>query len=296
MRAQGLRSTSTMGAHDDDDEPIGVVLGNCQAESLRVALGACGVRLVRTPAIHELVADDVPALQRLLRASSVVVLQPVRDDYHGLPIGTRQLLAHAPDAARAIVPVIRFAGLHPTQAIVRPPHDPGAVPPVVPYHDLRTLSQAAGRTDGTMALTVDAVRREAAASIATLREREQRHGAVPISDVLEHPTFAQMRTINHPGTLVFEELARRVAETLALPHAPEPVGRELLDAIHAPRDPIVRDAFGLDEEPREHWVVDGRRVEAAEVHAAQLDWYGRHPDVVDAGVARHVDALERLGL
>ena len=286
-----------MGAHEDDDEPIGVVLGNCQAESLRIALEGCGVRLVRTPPIHELVASDVEPLRGLLRRSAVVVSQPVRDDYHGLPIGTRQLLAVATDAVHAIVPVVRYAGLHPTQAIVRPPGDAGAAPPIVPYHDLRTLSEAAGRGDGReRPLTVEAVLGEAAASIASLREREVRHGAVAISDVLERPTFAHMRTINHPGNVLVEELARRVAIVLGLPGAPVPVGRPLLDGIHAPRAQVVRDAFHLDEEAREHWVVQGVRVEVAEVHAAHLAWYAARPDVVAAGLERHRDALDRLGL
>lgn len=278
-------------------DPVGVVLGNCQAESLRIALDGCGVRLVRTPAIHELVAADVGPLRRLLRRSAVVVSQPVRDDYHGLPIGTRQLLAVAADAAHAIVPVVRFTGLHPTQAIVRPPGDAGASPPIVPYHDLRTLSEAAGRGGGLdRPLTVEAVRAEAAASIASLREREVRHGTVGISDVLEQPTFAHMRTINHPGNVVVEELARRVAATLDLPGTPVPVGRPLLDGIHAPRSRVVREAFGLEEAEREHWVVAGAPVEVAEVHAAQLAWYATRPEVVAAGLERHRDALDRLGL
>lgn len=280
----------------DDGRPVGVVMGNCQAESLRVALAATGVDLVRTPPIHELVEADMPPLHALLTVADVVVVQPVRDDYHGLPIGTRQLLAATSAEATAVVPVIRFTGLHPTQAIVRPPSDPGATPPIVPYHDLRTLSEAAGRSAGSPPTTTRAVREEAAASMASLREREQRHGAVAISDVLTHPSFDQMRTINHPGTVVFEALAKRVAERLRLPEAPQPVGRALLDGIHAPREQVVIDAWDLDEVPRAHWLVGGREVDADEVRAAHREWYARRPDVVAAGVERHGAALERLGL
>lgn len=280
----------------DDGRRRGAILGNCQAESLRIALEGCGAAFVRVPPIHELVPSDMAPLDRLLRRVDVVIAQPVRDDYHDLPIGTRQLLARAPSASTAIVPVIRFTGLHPTQAIVRPPHDPGAAPPVVPYHDLRTLAVAAGRVaDEPARLTVADVRREATASLATLRARETRHGAVAISDVLEHPTFEHMRTINHPGNPVIEQLARRVAAAAGLPGALAPVPRPLLDAIHAPRSAIVREAFDLADEPREHWLVEGRPVDAAEVHRVQLAWYRRHPDVVAAGIRRHREALERLG-
>ena len=56
------------------------------------------------------------------------------------------------------------------------------------------------------------IRAIGAASIDELRRREQRHGAVPIADVLERPTFAHVRTINHPGNPVWEALAMRVHE------------------------------------------------------------------------------------
>ena len=50
----------------DHDGPLGVVLGNCQAEALRQALAGAAVRFLRVPPVHELVADDLPHLQRVL--------------------------------------------------------------------------------------------------------------------------------------------------------------------------------------------------------------------------------------
>lgn len=277
------------------DGALGIVLGNCQAESLRQALAGAATRFLRVPPVHELVAADLPHLARVLAQVDVVIAQPIRDDYHGMPLGTRQLLEAAPSARSVIVPVIRYAGLHPWQAIVRPPHDPSAAPPVVPYHDLRTLAAATGAAapappDPAALLAV------AEASLDELRRREQRHGAVAISDVLSRPSFALMRTINHPGNAVWEALAERVHTALRLGGEPRPLDRQLLDRVHAPREAAIIAAHALDEEPREHWIVDGEPIAADAVRAAHLQWYREHPDVIEAGVARHASTMGVLGL
>lgn len=287
------------GAAPDDDRPIGLVLGNCQAESLRLALPE-SVAWVRTPPVHELTADDVPHLDRLLDAAAVLISQPVRDDYHGLPIGTRQLFARAGAGTgtggaprlTAVVPVIRSAALYPAHALVRPPREPSLSPPVVPYHDLRTLAEASG--DPLPPLTVRSTRAIAALSQRELRSREQRHGAVPVSDLFEHPAFDLMRTINHPGNPVWTELAARVAEHLGLDGDPVELDRPLLNGIHAPRSAVVIEAWELTAPATEHWTVDGQQVPDDDVRRAHLAWYGEHPDVVAAGVTRHAEALSLL--
>src|SRR5690349_13360191 len=127
----------------DGDDPVTLVVGNCQAESLRLMLDGGGLRTVRMPAVHELVADDLPHLDRWLARTSLLITQPIRDDYHGLPIGSQQLSERLGRGAATLrVPVIRFAGLYPAHAIVRSPSDPSRVPPVVAYHDLRVLAEA----------------------------------------------------------------------------------------------------------------------------------------------------------
>jgi len=280
---------------------VALVVGNCQAESLRIALEGGGLRTVRTPAVHELVAADLPHLGRWLARARLLVSQPVRDDYHGLPLGTAQLAAGLGDGARVErVPVIRFAGLYPTHAIVRPPSDASLVPPLVEYHDLRLLTTAADRLAGSTprrwTLGPDAVRAVAELSRGELRRREAAHDAVVVSDLFDDPHFGQMRTLNHPGNPVWTELAARVRRRLGLdPHVVDP-GRELLSSVHAPRAAAVIEAFGLDGGPVDEWVVEGRVVPAAEVEEAHLAWYAEHPEVVSAGTARHADALALLGL
>lgn len=283
------------------DDPVALLVGNCQAESLRVMLDGGGLATVRLPPVHELDAGDLPHLARWLARADVLISQPVRDGYRGLPLGTAELAAQLDPHARVVrVPVIRFAGLYPAHAIVRPPSDPSLVPPVVEYHDLRVLAEAAARrahaAPPAAALTPDRVRAIAEHSLGHLRLREAAHATVVVSDLFARPSFAQMRTLNHPGNSVWARLAERVRDRLGLPpHAVDP-GRELLDAVHAPREPAVIDAFGLDDEPRADWLVGGERVLAAAVREAHLRFYAEHPDAVAAGLARHADALRLLGL
>ncbi|MFB2586629.1 WcbI family polysaccharide biosynthesis putative acetyltransferase [Herbiconiux liukaitaii] len=275
-----------------DARPIGLVFGNCQAESLRLALPV-STAWVRMPPVHELTAADVPHLEALLAVAGVLISQPVHDDYHGLPLGTRQLFARVPsDCRTAVMPVIRSAGLYPTHAIVRPPSDPSLTPPVAPYHDLRTLAEAAG--DPLPPLTVAAVLAIAELSQRELRSRESRHEAVVISDLFDRPGFELMRTINHPGNPVWTELATRVADHLGLEGPPAELDRPLLNGIHAPRNPVVIEAWGLETPSTGHWTIDGVQVTEEELRAIHLDWYREHPDVVTAGVARHRTALDLL--
>ena len=102
-----------------DDRPLLVVVGNCQAESFRLLLDAGDLRTQRVPALHELTAADVVDLHELLSRADLLIGQPTSDDYRGLPVGTRQLRAVLPAGARvALVPSLRYAGLHPF-------HEPG---------------------------------------------------------------------------------------------------------------------------------------------------------------------------
>ena len=129
---------------EERPDGAGFLLGNCQAESLRIVMHDNRAPLVRIPPVHELTADDMPFLERLIAAASVIIAQPISDDYHSLPLGTRQVFARAGAAARTVtVPIVRFTGLHPFQAVVRVPGVSEA-PPIVDYHDVREVALAAG--------------------------------------------------------------------------------------------------------------------------------------------------------
>ena len=146
-------------------------------------------RAVRIPPVFELTESDLGPLRRLAARASVLVAQPVKDDYRDLPLGTAQVAALLPAGSTVVRwPVLRCAAYHPFQAIIRDPRDESRDPPVVPYHDLRTLASA--RT-GLDLLTADipasACRGVAEASLAELRRRERSQCDIPISDVFDHP-------------------------------------------------------------------------------------------------------------
>ncbi|WP_336921947.1 WcbI family polysaccharide biosynthesis putative acetyltransferase [Aquipuribacter sp. SD81] len=293
-----------------DDRPVLVVHGNCQAEAMRVVLETSThtFRCVRVPPVHELVAGDEPHLTRLLRTCAVLVSQPVRDGYHGLPLGTAEVAAAAPAARLVLVPVVRDSRLHPYQALVRV--DGAGEPPVVPYHDLRTLALAARtaapagsarggagaseapRTAGRAGLLAVADR-----SRAELRRREAAHGTLVVSDLLEAAGAEASHTLNHPGNPVLVGLVQRVLDALGAGATARDPGRVLLRSVLAPLHPEVLDALGLDPaRARPDWLVNGEPVTDRAVREAQLAWYAEHPEVVTAGLARHADAMRDLGL
>ncbi|CAL4860968.1 WcbI family polysaccharide biosynthesis putative acetyltransferase [Microbacterium sp. MM2322] len=269
----------------------GVVVGNCQAESVRLVLDSGEMPLLRMPPVHELDAADTARLHEVLAGASALVAQPVKDDYHGLPLGTRQLAASLPPSGRAVTfPVVRFTGLYPFQAAL---HVPGTeeVPPIVAYHDVRTLAEAAGipvRSE----LSAEAVRAEAADSLAELGRREESLD-VAISDLFAEPRFELVRTVNHPGNEVILEIGDRVLRALGRPGTATEPGRPLLNAVHAPRESWVIDAWDLDAEPQAAWTVNGVPVDPAEVREAHLEWYRRHPDFVRGALERLRPSVER---
>ncbi|MEV7608465.1 WcbI family polysaccharide biosynthesis putative acetyltransferase [Microbacterium sp. NPDC089320] len=269
-------------------ELFGLVVGNCQAESLRMVMDAPEHRFVRIPAVHEMTAADATRLHELAGLADVVVSQPIRDDYRGLPLGTRQIAATT-DARVLTVPPVRFAGLHPFQSAFRVP-GVEADPPVVAYHDVRTLAAAAG-IPVVPALAPAEVRAVGQMSVDTLREREQK-ADVAVSDLFDSVTADHMRTVNHPGNAVWMPLGARILEALGHTGGPTGPGRPLLNSVRAPVEPEVVEAWGLADEPSAHWILDGVAVDDAEVRAAHLEWYADHPEFVDAAVTRLAPLLD----
>ncbi|ROR81681.1 hypothetical protein SAMN06295974_0926 [Plantibacter flavus] len=261
---------------------FGVVLGNCQAESLRTVMDAPDRRFVRVPAVHEMTPEDAERLHEVVGAAHTVVSQPVRDDYHGLPLGTRQVAASTSGRVLTVTPV-RFGGLHPFQAAVRVP-GVEENPPIVAYHDVRTLAAAAGLPVAS-ALQPAAVRAIGRASVEELRRREAATD-VPVSDLFDSVTADHVRTVNHPGNAIWLPLGARILETLGTTGSVTDPGRPLLNAVRAPLAPEVVDAWSLTDEPRDHWILEGVEVDDAEVRVAHTDWYASHPEFVAAAVDR----------
>lgn len=281
------------------ERPFITVLGNCQAESLRILLDSSGlVDSFRIPPVHEFTAEDVDLLRGILARTDVLVTQPVRADYRDLPVGTAQLMELLPAGARTVTyPVLRWDGLMPYLAIVRDPADPARNPPVVPYHDLRILVAASRGLDHPLdpGPSDTALRAAAELSISQLRTREQHHGTVVVSDVLA--VSPQWHTINHPDNATLEVLAQRVLDEI-IPGGTvtAPTDREMLGGLRAPLDPGAADALGVDATGRELWLAGGTPLDHAELVSRQLEFYRRHPGLVEAGLRRHAERIELLEL
>lgn len=293
------------GLTDLPDAPIFMVHGNCQAESLRVLLHAAGEGRwhgVRVPPVHELLAEDLPHLRRLLARCSTVVTQPVASGYRGLPLGTDDILALAPVTTRVVkFPVMRWTALMPTLAIVRAP---GVTdPPVAPYHDLRTLVAAAqGRkTVRPEPVSPRAVLVSRDESLRQLRVRQEAHGTVDAASIFRSAGANAAHVINHPSNRVLIDVARAILAELGEPGEVTDPGRVLLGGIRAPVHSSTLKALGYRSEdleggPREDWIIGGERVSEADVAAEHLAWYARFPRVVAAGMKRHERLIRAMGL
>ncbi len=288
-----------------DDRPLWVVHGNCQAEALRVLLDAgarpYGYRTVRIPPVHELNHDDLVHLRELVSQAAVLISQPVREDYRDLPLGTAQLAGWLPPGAVVLRwPVVRYSGLFPYQVIIRHPVDGSADPPVVPYHDLRTVAAALGsgplRPLHASSAPASVYREVAAASVAELARREAASADVTVSDVLAAAGTEALHTINHPGNVVLRELAARVLASLGAPGAVADPGRDLLGGIRAPLSQQVLDALGLSGPARPNWLVHGEVVDPEQVHQVQGAFYRADPRWLQAALNRHGELLDQLGL
>lgn len=292
-------------AEPTEDLPLWLVVGNCQAEALRLVLQATvdrPFRTVRMPPVHELTAQDLPRLDTLLRRADVLLCQPIRDDYRELPLGTAQLTERLQKSARLLRwPVIRYCGLYPFQAIVRRPSDRSVTPPVVPYHDLRTVAAArAGRTPTDpwdVEVTATQIRAAGEASRAALAHREARATDVAVSDTFLAAGSDACHTINHPGNPVLHGLGSRILDALGVA---SPIGRlttTLLGSIYAPLERRVLDAYGLPlDAVRHRWRTETATIAPDDVHATQLHWYADNPDFIDLTVERHGATMTLLGL
>lgn len=287
-----------------DDRPLWLVVGNCQAEALRQILDAVPdrpYRTVRIPPVHEIDRTDLQHLDALLAKSDILLSQPIRVGYRDLPLGTSELAERLSPSATCIRwPVIRYAGLHPFQAIVRHPADRSVVPPVVPYHDLRTVAAARAGLPPSSRWDVDVtaaqLRAAADASREELARRERRDCDVAVSDVFERCGAQAAHTINHPGNPVLEALGQRILDAAGLRLPVPAISRTLLDSVHAPLEPRVLAAHGLDAAPRNHWIHDGKHLSIDSVHVAQLNWYKANPDYIGLATTRHAQAMDILGL
>lgn len=287
-----------------DGRRLVVLWGNCQAEAVRRLLQESptrAVRSVRLPPVHELTAEDLPHVARVLSHADVLLAQPVADGCRDLPLGTAQVARLLPPHGQVVQwPVLFDAALYPFQVLVR--HPSAGDPPLVPYHDLRTLLEAATSRRPAARAPAQVYVELARRSVEALATRERHHDTVAVSPELTRRTCEDFHTINHPGNRMLVAAARALQRALGLPvdavdpRTREP-GRILLGSVLTPQEPEVFAALGLEPAPgRDAWLVGGERLADANVRAAHLGFYRRYPGFVDEGLRRHAETIRALQL
>lgn len=279
--------------------PFLTVVGNCQAESLRRLISSPGdLESTRIPPVHELEPGDMGWFAGMLARTDILVTQPIRNNYRGLPVGTAQTLEQLPRSARCVVvPVLRYDGLMPYQAIIRDPADSSLNPPVIPYHDLRILAAAARGLDEPFfhRPPAAAYTRAAAMSVEQIRSREQRHGSVVVSDYLE--TAPVWHTVNHPDNETLAVVAARVREALGLGGDVALPEYEMLGELDAPIDAGAASALRVSAPDRSTWSRrGGGEITWDEIVSAQLEHYRSRPSLVTHGLERHAARISNLEL
>ncbi|MBO1768302.1 WcbI family polysaccharide biosynthesis putative acetyltransferase [Allobranchiibius sp. GilTou38] len=283
---------------DNPDLPLLVVYGNCQAEATRVLLDGAADgrwRTLRMPPVHELVADDLPHLRKVLADTSYLVAQPIVDGYRDLPLGTQEIARELPERASiARFPSVYWAALFPTQVIVRVE---AGDPPVVPYHDLRVLVAAANRVPVSFEpVHADGVRAVHEDSLAQLRRRQEHHGTIDAATILERAGADTTWVVNHPHNHVLLHESQAILERLGLTGEVSDPGRVLLGELRTPVYAETLDALGIDGEGSTSWQIRGDEVAEQEVADEQLRWYAEHPEAIETGLKQHAELVRTLGL
>ncbi len=282
-----------------------VVWGNCQAEPiallLRAPLARHGLNVVVVPPVFLVDEAGLDAVHNEVRASAVLISQPVRDEYRIPGCGTSQLAELLPPSGRLVTfPSTFHIGAFPYMVNAHGGDGERVPAPLTDYHDLRALVAAERGLDVERALSwwpappTEAVRAVAADSIARLREREASLD-VTVSSQLDSPTA--LWTLDHPSNVVLAAIAGALLGVLSIDEAIEVPSREFLGARRAPVEAAVVTAHGWPAQAAAPvWRIDTREVPAAEVLAAHLALYRDRPDVVADTRSRYAERLDVLEL
>lgn len=307
-----LRRFASLARGGKPRRPLCLVYGNCQAEPIRVLLAsspefAARYETIRIPAVHEINAVQLRMLERLLRSTSLLIAQPIKEGYRQMSLGLHEILRYTPPSCQVIrFPNLRYDALYPFQAAVLTGNwNAASVPVTVRYHDLRTLCAAARRFSVEAATRwlsdyqpPKAVLKDIGdESAARLRRRESRADIRVFDWLLTGPErhARSFFTHNHPARVVLDRIANSVISRLGL--AGGTLGdAEPLGIWRTPLERPVVDALGLRCEARPDWIINGRPIVTIDLLQRHMNWYRRHPEIVQAAVNEHGERAAALGL
>jgi len=294
--------------------PIALVYGNCQAEAVRRILSthagfAREYQLLRVPAVHEITERQLALIKRRLPVVDVLIAQQVKDGYRDMELGTDQLIEHLrPDARVVRWPVAYYEGLHPFLAYINLGSPIAVDAPITSYHDVRIIyaAQQGWGVERTVEFLRDFhvdpawIRDTAEGSLVELARREERLD-VKLSGAIADPAvhLHSFMTVNHPSNRLITEVAKQTLDHLGIANSEVVLEarQTYLDHLMAPREPQVLAALGLDgSSTQSDWIVHGTAVPLRDVVEAHLAQYAEAPELVPAGMNKHTDRLQALGL
>ena len=280
-----------------------VVVGNIQAFPLFIGLQKAlpKARLHHCPSVHVATPQDVQRLHQRLASTDLLVMHRVMPGYRdniGLDSPTlRQLLP--PSARTVVLPSIHYEGHHPWISYA---HDPDGrlaalegESPLGPYHDF--LAMVAAR-DGLPeelllqpappAAVLQRLREHHQQSLAEMQRREAECD-LAISDWIaqSHRSLPVAHTINHPTQAALDQLLRRLLQ-LTLEHRLDPGESdttEHLGALSVPVHPWVRQALALEDWADGWGQKEGSPLDSHDQLQASLEFYRRHPSILNANTS-----------
>lgn len=288
--------------------PLAIVYGNCQAHPIRRILASSAAftdryQLVEVPPVHLLSRRQALLVRDLMPHVGLFLTQEVRDNYRGLPLGSRQMISLMSGLGKVLkFPVAYYEGLHPFLVYINMGGELSEPAPLTGYHDLRILAAARQGMTVERALTMlhghttfeEPLQELAKASVAALAEREATLD-ISIADRIEHCGLSFF-TVNHPCTALLAEVAKQAVHALDLPSAVTTPTVEPLASTAAPVPADVLRALRISAPPIDEWTIDWRITSLRTIVQAHLDWYGSRPDVMETGFQRHADRMEAFGL
>ena len=291
-----------------------VAYGNCQVDDVRRVLAGLAPFTARfdvaeVAPVPLMTPDDAQRLRRDVAASVVVILQPIREDYRGLGIGSEAMAALAGGQVIRVASMY-YRGVFPFQIDVSRPDGRHTAMPVSSYHDLRMLHCASRGYSLAEALRwwrryrpdPGTLRALAVESLAEARRRERDDRIeIGIADLLEdRPHELAFNTVNHPARWLLDDVIDRVLERAGVPEArsaPYPadaVGGT--DWLRAPIEPAVAEALGLVPSAAQEWIAGSDRWPLQEVLAVHLAEYRRRPELVALGLEQSAELMALLEL
>lgn len=288
---------------------VGIVWGNCQAESMRRLVAPAGalrrVEFLALPPVFEMDDVEVARLHQLMPRVAILVTQPVKDEYRVAGCGSEQLVGLMDPAAQVVrVPTTYYEGLFPWQVHAHDDTGLRVDAPLTDYHDLRLIDAAARGLSVEQAVErlrsfhpdPAGIRSVAAASEAELRRRNADLD-VDTTDAVIAGGSKAMWTVNHPANSVMRSVACGVFAALGWPNDPPDPDYQMLGQTKAPLDTDVLSALNLPMgDARTEWWLRDREVAWEEVAAAHWELYSNRPEIATTTRDRYADRAATLGL